>query len=288
MMQERDMRHLGLTLAALVAAGAPLFAQESKAPKPSEPMPLSDSQLDELLKMWEQRMSKVDRFATKCSRVDIDGLRGKKQQFEGVAWFLKPNMAKLDMTNVEKPEDRELYISNGDHLYEYQFRNKVIRVHELPKGGGVSDDTFFSLLSGMKANDARRRYQLSAKTRPNETDYHVYVTVLPKKDSDKQEFTQAQLTFFAPHVGNLDPKLKPFAMLPRRLWFKQPNGNEVTWTFELPNVEAKLEKAHFVQPAFPKDWRVEQAAPEGAADPKRPQSIYTLPNDNVPPTKVRQ
>jgi TIGR03009 family protein len=293
------MRPLSATLAALLLAVSPLAAQTAPAPPPpkNDKVPLPDPELTDLLKAWERKMTSVERLAVKCSRTEVDGLRGKEQVFSGGAWFLKPNMAMLDLTKVtdpkddrDKPKDRELYISNGNHLYEFQWKNKLVRIHELPKDGGISDDTFLAFLFGMKAEQARQRYTLRAEVKPNANDY-IYLNVLPKTPGDKQEFSEAQLVFYAPKIGTLNPKWADWALLPARLWFKNPNGNQVIWTFSEANLSPRLEKSNFVPPSLkelPKDWRIEKADAAAAADEKRPQSNYTVPNPDVPPSKVRQ
>jgi TIGR03009 family protein len=291
------MRPLSATLAALLLAVSPLAAQTAPAPPPpkNERVPLPDPELTDMLKAWERKMTGIERLKVKCSRVEVESIRGKTIQFDGSAWFLKPNMAKLDLTKVEDPKDsrdtpqsdRELYISNGNKLYEFQYKNKLVRVHELPKDGGVSDDTFLAFLFGMKAEQARQRYTMSAEVKPNANDY-IYLNVLPKKPADKQEFSEAQLVFYHPNIGTFGPKWADLALLPARLWFKNPNGNQVIWTFSEANLSPKLEKSDFVPPNLPKDWRIEKADSAAAADAKRPQSNYTVPNPDVPPSKVRQ
>jgi TIGR03009 family protein len=286
------MRHLSPTLAALLLAVSPLAAQTTPAPPPpkNDKVPLPNPELVDLLKAWERKMTAIDRLETKCSRVEIEAIRGKKQEFVGKAKFLKPNMAILELSNVEKPqEDREYYISNGNHLYEFQFRNKVVRVHDLPKGGGISDDTFLAFLFGMKAEDALKRYVLQAWSKPSQP--FIYIRVLPTLPADKQEFTEAQLVFWSPKAADFDRAWADWALLPVRLWFKNPNDNQVTWTFSEPNLRVKVEKADFVAPSLkdlPKEWRIEKADAGPAADPRRPQSNYTVPNPDVPPSKVRQ
>jgi TIGR03009 family protein len=291
------MRPLSATLAALLLAVSPLAAQTAPAPPPpkNEKVPLPDPELTDMLKAWERKMTGIERLKVKCSRVEEESIRGKKIQFDGSASFLKPNMAKLDLTKVEDPKDsrdtpqidRELYISNGNQLYEFQVKNKLVLVHELPKDGGVSDDTFLAFLFGMKAEQARQRYTMSAEVKPNANDY-IYVRILPKKPADKQEFTEARLVFFSPNIGTLNPMWADWGLLPARLWFKNPNGNQVTWTFSDANLSPKLEKSDFVPPPLPKGWRLENANPAPEADAKRPQSTYTVPNPDVPPSKVRQ
>jgi hypothetical protein len=68
--------------------------------------------------------------------------------------------------------------------------------------------------------------------------------VEPISLTDKSEFQEARLTVWAN------------SFLPRQLWFKQANGNEVTWDFPRVTNGADIRVTDFAQPALPAaDWR---------------------------------
>ena len=136
----------------------------------------------------------------------------------------------------------EKYICTGTYLYEYAPASKVIRVHDLPqsKSGQISDDNFLAFLFGMKAVEAKQRYQLTL-TPPSDQYYH-YLHIQPKMAQDKADFTVARLVLLRENF------------LPRQVWFHQPNGNEVTWDFQA-RANVDIAPAAFEKPNLPRDWQ---------------------------------
>jgi TIGR03009 family protein len=259
------MRYLWLTLAAVLVAGASLPAQ---APPPPAAAPLdpAHNRLDALLLQWQQKMGDMQVLEAQCTRTTFDKTWQNTDVFEGVAKYKRPNLAMLEMHKKGKPEVYEKYLCNGTSLYEYAPQSKVIRVHELPapKPGQVADDNFLSFLFGMKAEEARRRYELKLV---KEDQWYIYLEILPRFPADKADFHKAQLVL----LNN--------SFLPRRLWFEQPNGNEITW--DIPRVDsgaaAHVAPADFAPPAtLPQGWRLERV-PQAA----------TAPRNDVPPRVVR-
>ena len=123
-----------------------------------------------------------------CAGTEVDKTFQATKVYEGTAQFLKPNMAILDLRDKRKPELFEEYICTGTFLYEFAPTNKTIRVHELPKTAtGQADDNFLSFLFGMKAVDAKKRYDLKLS---KEDQYYVYVDIVPKMPADKADFAR--------------------------------------------------------------------------------------------------
>src|SRR5262249_48062640 len=136
--------------------------------------------------------------------------------------FLKPNRASLEMRNKTKPDVFEKYIVNARELCTYAPQSKEIRVFKLEsKTGQGSEDNFLTFLFGMKAEDAKKRYQLTLlpPPRPGDEKWYHYIEVVARTPADRADFTRARLVLMASNF------------LPRQLWFEQPNGNEVTWDF---------------------------------------------------------
>jgi TIGR03009 family protein len=183
---------------------------------------------------------------------------------------MKPNLAMLEMVKKGKPEIFEKYICSGTFLYEFVPANKIIRAHELPQNqqGQLADDNFLSFLFGMKAEEAKRRYDLKLV---KEDEWYIYIEVTPRFAADKADFQKARLTLNA----------KTF--LPRQFWMEQPNGNEVTW--DLPKSESgvKLNRLDFGAPSVPQGWslvkvpRGQETGPVGGKPEPR----------DVPPRIVR-
>jgi TIGR03009 family protein len=170
----------------------------------------------------------------------------------------------LEMQKRGKPEAFEKYICTGTFLYEYVPQNKVIRVHEMPppKPGQVADDNFLSFLFGMKADEARRRYDLRLV---KEDQWYIYIEIFPRLQQDKADFQRARLV------------LNNQTFLPRELWFEQPNGNEVKW--DIPKVEAgvALNRSDFTSPSVPPGWNLVRMPKANEVAPR---------SNNVPPPRI--
>src|SRR5262249_55554977 len=136
-----------------------------------------------------------------------------------------------------------------------------------PKAGqpGV-EDNIVALLFGMKAEDAKRRYQITwVPDSKDSNKYYHYLQILPRTPADKADFTEARLVLTS----------KEF--LPRQGGDHHPNGNEVTWDFEnlKKNQESGVTAKTFTPPnTLPQGWTVDRVQPPGA-----------VPAGGVPPKK---
>jgi len=246
------MRLHCLALPVLMAATAFVSAQQPAAQSAQNLL-----KLDEVLLQWEKAMTGIESLEVVCNRTAVDKVFQTTEVYEGKAKFLKglrgqSSRASLEMHKRKdpgrknEPDVYEKYICTGTFVYVYAPNEKVIRIHELPapKPGQVADDNFLSFLFGMKAVDAKKRYKLTyVPPLPNDKWYH-YVKVESIGLPDKADFTEARLTLWADRG------------LPRQLWFRQPNGNEVTWDFPRVTNGADIRAIEFAQPALPAaDWR---------------------------------
>jgi TIGR03009 family protein len=247
------MRTAWLTLAGLLLLAPGLRAQQA-----------ARTRLDVLLDNWEAKMRSVDFLKAECTRTTIDKTYQTTEVFEGLAKYMKPNRALLDMHKKSRPEVYERYLCTGTFLYEWAPQNKVIRIHELPqpKPGQVADDNFLAFLFGMKAEEAKRRYDLKLV---KEDQWYVYLEILPRTDLDKADFSKARLVL----LNN--------TFLPRQLWFMQPNGNEITW--DIPKVESGAASGVGVN-----DFAPPAAAPQGWTLQRVPRQEVRR---DVPPRVVR-
>jgi TIGR03009 family protein len=251
------MRKRWLALPILFAATTVLPAQQPAAPSAQDLL-----KLDEVLLQWEKSMTNIDTLEVTCNRISVGLFAGERftETYEGKAKFIKGQRgqtprASLEMHKKKDPRQKnapdvyEKYICTGTFVYVFAPQDKVIRIHQLPapKPGQVADDNFLSFLFGMKAVDAKKRYKLTyVPPLPNDKWYY-YVKVEPIALADKADFSEARLTLWAN------------SCLPRELWFKQPNGNTVTWDFPRVTPGADIRVTDFAQPALPAaDWRYVQ------------------------------
>lgn len=256
------MRYFWLTLAGVLAAGSAVRAQVPQTP-PSAPIPPSattldpaHNRLDYLLVRWQNEMSRVRSLSAQVARTTKDKTFGDVVTMEGSARYLKPDMASLRLDNPRRPGTFEQYVWSGNYLYEYRPTDKLVRVHPLPPRpqGQVADDSFLSFIFGMKAEDIKRRYDMRLD---KEDPAWIYIQIYPRMAADKADFRRAQLV------------LNAKTMMPRRLWFEQPNQNEITW--QLPNVSigAAMDRTQFLNPSLPPGWRKEIAPKMTVDNPQR-------------------
>jgi len=243
------MRLVALMLSAWLLTCVSAFAQTSPAAAPDPTQ--ADRQLDMYLQRWEDEMQKVQTLAAQLKRTEKDVVFNTTQKFVGFAQYMKSgtgptalNLASLEMRPEGRNEIYEKFVCTGTFLYQFSPAKKEIKAYDLPRpkqGGAVSDDNFLTLLFGVKAAEARRRYDLKLA---NEDKWYIYVSVRPRNPQDKADFEQARI------VLNRD------SFLPAQLWFEQPNHNEVTW--EIPAIKSgvQVNRADFDKPTPPPGWKM--------------------------------
>jgi TIGR03009 family protein len=252
------MRTPWLALASLLVWQATGWAQQPPAQLPQTPAvpvapaaaPLDPGHnpLDGLLVNWEGAMVKVESISAQCSRVDENKTFGATKVFVGRALYLKPNLGLLEMWEYQKgkpTENFEKIVVNGSMVYQYiQAQKQVVPTQmPTPKGGQMAEDNFLAFLFGMKAQEAKRRYDIRMVEEKRNDPYYFYLDVLPRSDGDKADFKRARL------VLNKD------SYMPRQLWFERPNGDTVTWDIPKVQAGANLNKDDF-KPVVPKDWKM--------------------------------
>jgi len=228
-----------------------------------------NSHLDSYLMRWENEMKGVTSIVVPdCVRTDKE--RGEIKTWKGEARYLKPNFAALRLIQQQDPKIYELLISTGTNLYEYRPQTQKLVIHELPPAKfGAFDNNLLSFLFGMSAMDAKRRYDmtLSRDIGPDNPHY-IYIGITPRYVEDKKEFVRAELVLYSA------------TMLPRRLWFQQPNDTQVTW--DLPNMDTKtqLHVSDFTPPDAPRGWekKSERYQPPTGANDGRPPTFRGEPN----------
>jgi TIGR03009 family protein len=246
----------GLSLVStLQAQQPPPAAPNAPAAQPSAAQP-NTAQVDTLLQRWEQEMKRIETLSAELNRTTVDKVYQGTEVFSGVAKYMKPNLAVLEMKKKDKPDTYEKYMCSGTYLYEWVPGSKVIRAHELPppKDGQVGDDNFLSFLFGMKSEEAKKRYELKVM---KEDQYYYYVQVFPRMASDKADFQEARLA------------LNKSTFLPREVRFTQPNGNEIIWDVPKIQTGVKLARDDFAPPQpLPQGWTIVRV-PRGDAQPPR-------------------
>jgi TIGR03009 family protein len=257
----------GLVLAIGLQAQQP--PQSAQTPQNQPAAAAAPSRLDQLLARWEKEMQSVTTLSAEIKRTTKDKVWATNEAFVGKALYMKPNLAVLELHKDNNVQVFEKYICTGNNLYQYVPTSKVVHVYELPTpkpGQPATDDNFLSFFFGMKAEEAKRRYDLKLVQDVDQNNpWYFYIEVLPKLPVDKADFSKARLVLNASNF------------LPRQVWFEQPNGNELTWDLPKVDRDVRMDRTEFAPPtAPPPGWRMEKV-PRAEA----------VPRNDIKPTVVR-
>jgi TIGR03009 family protein len=246
------MRFYSLVLAVLVLTSDSLFAQQAQQPPATPPAaPAAGATLDDHLAKWEAAMKQVETLGAQITRVDKNTIYDNIQRLTGTAYYMKAgkgptaeNLARLELKLDGQKVPKEKFICTGTYIYDFRPEQKEIRYYELPKpkpGQVAEDNNLLSLLFGMKAEDAKRRYELKLA---KEDTYYIYVDISPRSPADKSDFQRARLI------------LNKSNYLPRQLWFEHANKSEVMW--DIPNLQVgmALDRRVFDAPTPPSGWKL--------------------------------
>jgi TIGR03009 family protein len=257
-------------IAALVTAQQPAVSVNPAGQTPPSAAVQLDpakNRLDALLLQWEQKMKAVTALQADVVRTDTDSVLKQSKTWRGQAKMLRPDQASLYLQLADNPNIFEQYVFTGTFLYEYRPQTKIVRVHEVAaRPGQVVEDNFLNFLFGMKAEDAKRRYDL---TLIKEDQHYTYIRVVPRQPADAADFTVARLALWNT------------TFLPRELQFELPNKDVTKWDIPRVDPTARLSRADFTPPQY-QGWRMERVPrqqPGGAApvQPAAPQPSKVRP-----------
>jgi TIGR03009 family protein len=255
------MRRTGLALPGLLLTAALAGAQQP----PSAPAaPAADPKLDGYLLNWERKMKEVQSLGATFTRVEKDGsgFESQPRKYTGAAYYMKDgtgrnvqNLALLRETAEGKKEIHQEFICTGTYMYHVVPAQKEIKAYELPKPkpGQVGEDSFLSFMFGMRAEEAKKRYDLRLE---REDANFIYVWVLPRLPQDKADFERARLV------------LRKDNFLPRQVWFKQANKDEIIWDIPAVNPNMEMKRQWFDAPKKPNDWKFTLNPKAGDGPPK--------------------
>src|SRR5262249_55796917 len=150
-----------LSLLTLLVGSVAVLAQQPGAQPPL--LDPAKNPLDDILVKWEQAMASIGSLHAQVVRTAVDKVFPAVEVFSGEAKYLKPNKASLWLVNTKKDQDVEKLVCNGQTAYKWEPLKKEIHIHTLPrtKQGPINDDNFVSMLFGMKAVEAKKRYELT-------------------------------------------------------------------------------------------------------------------------------
>jgi TIGR03009 family protein len=240
------MRPVGITLAALLAA-APLVGAQVPAVTPGAPVqgaPVAqpappDPKLDAHLAGWEKKMGGLTNFRADINLTRKEAVFQKAREYAGSVLCAKPNLARLSLDALPKPPpgkpavDFEAYICTGKAVYAYSGDKKEVTEIPIAPNAAEGGDLMLDFLSGMKAEDAKRRFEIKLF---NEDPNYVYLDIKPRTQKDQQDFVHVRFALYGPRNAQV-------AYLPAQVWLQKPSGDTELWKFtnpqtDLPNIPA--------------------------------------------------
>ena len=258
------MKPLALALTGLLIIGSVAFAQGEPKAQPAGPpaapaMSEKNQQaLDRFLRLWEDRMAKVEGLETRIVLTEVDEA-GKKTVRTGDASLLKPNYSKLLLKLADDPTNAKRwmhFVADGKYLRQYDYAQKKVLTDPLPKEG-VGDNAMMSFLFMTKAADLKKRYDMTIDVDdPKQyTESFLYIDIRPRTRDDKIEFKKARVVLWK---NNTNEKYFDRWMLPAQLWFQSPNGDQVIWEFQDLTTKKRLRPRDFEAPSPPnQEWKPE-------------------------------
>jgi TIGR03009 family protein len=252
-------------------------AEQRGAPAAREAAPkqaVNPAMMDWLLKEWEKQSRLLKSLDVAILRIDDSPAWGDKDYYQGRALFKAPNLAFIDFNKIEQDAEKqpikdpkdptgkkylttpfERIICTGAEVWQY--RSDVQQVTIFPLGKDEQQKAIeegpLPFLFNMRADDARKRYQMTLMSRDDKS---YGVSIKPKLQVDKDSFSLAFV--------NLDKKF----LLPIRIVMKSPDGKS-TKDFRLgpmtPN--AKINDKNFEGRPLGPPWKVIRN-PVGADRPR--------------------
>lgn len=256
-----------------------LLSQVSLAQPPAAngPPPPSDPRLDQLLQRWETDATSSQSLIAEIKSTRTNKAFNKSTEMTGYAKFLRlptgDYAAKLELKSTLNPQEYERYICTGGFVYQFQPAEKAIYVYAMPprQKGQLPDDGALPFLLGMKAETARRRYDMKI-TKENEN--YTYIDVYPKFGRDQVDFSYARLAILR----------KPYPKLPQgtpfEIFWVEPGGQEMKYNVLSLQRDAAgtVDRNEFTKPDLPQGWQWKNAQPApGPAAPAAPPGPATKP-----------
>lgn len=276
--------------------------QQQMLPKPFEIDQQHAQYIDEILKFWEFRGTKVHQYEAKFQRWEYDTAFGPREVHktfgEGTLKYEKPDKGLFKIETLRhytppknqgesatyEPHPGELlehWLCDGKAVYEYNLARKELREHRLPpdqQGLAIANGPL-PFLFGAKADEIKQRYWLRIVTPPEAKDEY-WLEAWPKTAADGENFKfvtiiidQKEFLPMAIEVADrsFDPKGTP------------PNHSRVVYQFSNREVYDKnalaenLQKLNlfrqaFIQPTLPRGWTriVEDPAAQQAQQVQQP------------------
>jgi TIGR03009 family protein len=275
----------------------PAAAASYQPPAPREPFTLTPAEqnaVDQLLKYWEQFSGRVQRYRCKFTRWEYDSSFGPRDRdtartrSEGEIRYEAPDKGLFRVekfayyapaadgaaTYVANPDVHgEHWICNGKEILEYDYKNKHLKVQELPpdmQGSAIADGPL-PFLFGAKAEKIKQRYWVRIIPPPQGKQGNEYwIQAYPKRRQDAANFKLVEVI--------LDAKLfLPSAIqVYDRSYNARTNFSRTVYVFDDRKVNERFSaealnifKKPFFDPSVPFGWKKVVEKFNGAANVAR-------------------
>ncbi len=301
----KDRRRKGLATAAChrrpqygpqpVQPPPPRTASRQQVPLPNRapqaPFELSREQeleLIRILRIWEERSSKVKTLASEFKRWDYDRVFGQPNPAKpddvipkesiGEIKYAAPDRGLYHITQVReaagmegnqpkfqtRTEGGEHWVCDGQSIWEYNYEKKQLIERRLPpemQGKAIADGPL-PFLFGAQADKLLARYWMRIVTPPN-IQNQIWLEAFPRHQADAANFRRATVI------------LDGVTLLPTAIEVHLPNGksrhvHQFHNNLVNDNNPLRFFKGDFSKPALPRGWtkiddppRAAQAAASG-------------------------
>ncbi len=204
--------------------------QQQQQPAPALP---PNPRLDSLLDQWEAKMTSIKSIEAQIARQYDDKTWKTKEVYTGSAYYQAPNLARLELGRQDNPAlNYERYICTGQFTYQFVPAQKQLRVYNMGplQNGGGAQGNFLTFLVGMKAAEAKKRYNIRLA---GEDKWYIYLEVTPRYAADKADFSTAQIA------------LRQQEFTPAMLIYTEANGNIATWNIPKLVCDGRLDSKPF-------------------------------------------
>jgi TIGR03009 family protein len=268
---------------------------------PQEPI---SPELEELLKEWEDKSSLIKVLKGEHQRTVYNLVFEVEQRANGVFYLETPDKGRIELVGVKPGKTEkskrtnpktgslfrleegrgEKWICSGQEIIAINDEEKTYEIMPLPKNiqGENIIKSPLPFLFGMKAEEAKQRYLMTLKSNTKE---QAVIGIIPRLDSDRQNYTEAIVILEKAHY------------LPTAVKLYDPSGNlETVYRFDNVKINQRgvLPTIFTGDPWHPKLTGLKRfIPPETADEPVKneprfnqaaPRAVVPAGNQSVPRT----
>lgn len=229
---------------------------------PFQLTPQETAQLDLVLRQWELQSDQVKTLTTTFQRDEFDPVFKTSKRTTGELKFKKPDKG-VYRIDAEEDEEGEHWICDGQSIYEYDAKQKLVVERKLPPAlqGKAIVDGPLPFIFGAKADKLRARYFMRLARAPSREEHErrieageIWLEAYPRHQKDAANFSRADLI------------LRQKTMLPIAIRITLPGGSKTTdHLFNEPTVNGIWDAIKDITPKVPYGWKMVQAPPEQPA-----------------------